>query len=100
MVWVVGAAGDTLVETIVEVTVETRVIVEVHAWTVAVGAVATLVELEIISTRTPHVTLSGNTCEEVRARLLWRLGRRAARRSDRAGVGAAARFFRSGAEDA
>lgn len=95
----VEAAGETLVETSVEVTVETRVIVEVSPWMVAVGAVATLVELEMISTRTPHVTLSGkpwNSCSG----LLLSLGRRAARRSDRAGVAAAARFLRRPAEEA
>ena len=88
---VVEAAVAHVVETSVEVTVETLVMVEVGSWTVAVGAVATLVEVEMISTRTPHETLSGNF-EEGLLRLRWRSGRRAARRSDRAGV-AAARFF-------
>ena len=91
---VVEAAVAHVVETSVEVTVEILVMVEVGSWTVAVGAVVTLVEVEMISTRTPHETLSGNfEDEEGLLRLRWRSGRRAARRSDRAGV-AAARFFK------
>lgn len=62
-VTVVEAAVAHLVETSVEVTVETFVMVEVGAWTVAVGAVVTLVEVEIISTRTPQVTLSAKLAE-------------------------------------
>lgn len=56
---VVDAAGEHMVETIVEVTVEVRVIVEVRPWMVAVAAVEILVDVERTSSRTPHVTLCG-----------------------------------------
>lgn len=88
----VEAGVEHLVETSVEVMVETFVMVEVGPWTVAVGAVVTLVEVEIMSTRTPHVTLWA----KLAGGLLFfrlRLGRRAARMSARNGV-TAARFLK------
>ncbi len=88
----VEAAAEHLVETSVEVMVEPFVMVEVGPRTVAVGAVVILVEVEIMSTSTPHVTLWAKLAEGL-LRFRWRLGRRAARMSARNGV-AAARFFK------